>query len=123
MTNGSSVTLPVTAGTITITISSTSQGNKNDTLTWSGIQVRPTVGSTTSGTTGNILDKGTAPINGLTLTNANWGTLTEVAGAAVSLAVSGFPSPISAGVQGSATVTAFDAFGNIATAYSGTIKI
>jgi hypothetical protein len=37
------------------------------------------------------------------------------------LKVSGFPSPTTAGVQGTITVTAKDAYGNIATDYRGTI--
>ena len=35
--------------------------------------------------------------------------------------MAGFPSPIQAGVAGNFTVTALDAFGNIATGYGGTI--
>jgi len=41
--------------------------------------------------------------------------------AASTLSVTGFPSPITAGVAGSFTITARDAFGNIADGYSGTV--
>jgi Cadherin-like len=41
--------------------------------------------------------------------------------AAATLSVSGFPSPQVAGMAGSFTVTALDAFGNVATGYSGTV--
>jgi hypothetical protein len=41
--------------------------------------------------------------------------------AASTFQVSGFPSPISAGSSGAFTVTAFDAYGNQATNYTGTI--
>ncbi len=41
-------------------------------------------------------------------------------GAAASYAVAGFPSPRTAGVAGSFTVTAHDAYGNVATGYLGT---
>src|SRR5207245_1633315 len=41
--------------------------------------------------------------------------------AASSLVVSGFPSSIIAGVAGTFTVTAQDAYGNIATGYGGTV--
>ncbi len=41
--------------------------------------------------------------------------------AASSLVVSGFPSSITAGVAGNFTVTARDAYGNIATGYTGTV--
>jgi len=43
--------------------------------------------------------------------------------AASSLSVAGFPSPTTAGVAGSFTVTARDRFGNIATGYTGTIHL
>jgi hypothetical protein len=39
------------------------------------------------------------------------------------LVVSGFPSPTVAGVAHTVTVTAYDASGNVATGYSGTVKI
>src|SRR5262249_51621458 len=41
--------------------------------------------------------------------------------AASKLTVSGFPSPVTAGVAGSFAVTAKDAFGNTATGYAGTV--
>ena len=42
--------------------------------------------------------------------------------AASKLSVHGYPSPITAGVAGSFSVTALDPFGNIATGYSGTVQ-
>ena len=48
-------------------------------------------------------------------------TITVQLAVASSLRVAAFPSPIQAGVAGSFTVTALDAFGNTATAYTGTI--
>src|SRR5262249_60643620 len=42
--------------------------------------------------------------------------------AASTLTVSGFPSPTTAGVSNSFTVTAKDAFGNTATGYLGTVR-
>jgi hypothetical protein len=41
--------------------------------------------------------------------------------AAVSFVIAAFPSPTTAGTSGSFTVTAFDAFGNRATGYAGTV--
>jgi hypothetical protein len=41
--------------------------------------------------------------------------------AASSLLVTGFPSSVTAGVSGTFTVTAYDAFGNVATGYNGTV--
>src|SRR5205807_318570 len=43
------------------------------------------------------------------------------AAAASSLAVSGFPSPTTAGVAGTVTVTAQDPYGNTATGYAGAV--
>jgi hypothetical protein len=42
--------------------------------------------------------------------------------AASSLTLAGFPSPTTAGTAGNFTVTAHDAFGNIATGYAGTVR-
>jgi hypothetical protein len=49
-------------------------------------------------------------------------TLTIDPAAAATFVVSGFPSPTTAGVAGSFTVRAFDAFGNLATGYAGTVS-
>ncbi len=43
-------------------------------------------------------------------------------GDAQSLVVTGFPSPTQAGTAGSFTVTAYDAYGNVATGYTGTVS-
>ena len=43
------------------------------------------------------------------------------AAAARTLAVTGFPATDRAGVAGNVTVTAYDAYGNVATGYTGTI--
>ncbi len=45
------------------------------------------------------------------------------AGAASSLSVSGFPSPVAAGTQGNVTIAAYDACGNIATGYLGQMHL
>ena len=42
--------------------------------------------------------------------------------AASRFTVAGFPSPVTAGVAGSFTVTAWDAYGNRATGYTGTVR-
>ncbi len=44
-------------------------------------------------------------------------------GSATHFVVSGFPNPTTAGVAHSVTVTAYDAYGNLATGYLGTVKI
>jgi alpha-tubulin suppressor-like RCC1 family protein len=43
-------------------------------------------------------------------------------GSAASLTVTGFPNPTTAGVSQSLTVTAMDAYGNVATGYAGTVS-
>jgi|GEM_PF-1239745 len=45
------------------------------------------------------------------------------AGAAARFVVSGFTDPVTAGTASSVTVTAYDAYGNVATGYAGTVKI
>jgi RHS repeat-associated protein len=49
------------------------------------------------------------------------GTVTVAPAGAVTFAVAGFPTPDVTGVGHSFTVTAFDAFGNVATGYTGTV--
>jgi hypothetical protein len=66
----------VTATTITIEVCQVSSGSSISRLTWSGIRVRPNVG--TALPSGNITNSGTATIVGAP---ANYGTLTEVNGA------------------------------------------
>ncbi|MFZ5470911.1 MAG: hypothetical protein ACOZIN_15905 [Myxococcota bacterium] len=62
----------------------------------------------------------------LTASATNLTSATQVAridpGAAAVLRVAGFPSPIARGVAGAFTVTAHDAFGNVATSYQGTVR-
>jgi hypothetical protein len=55
-----------------------------------------------------------------TITGSQTGITVNPAAASV-LVVSGFPSPSTAGVPGSVTVTAEDAFGNTATGYTGMV--
>jgi hypothetical protein len=43
--------------------------------------------------------------------------------AAASFVVTGFPSPTTAGISGAFTITGFDAYGNKATGYTGTVHI
>ncbi len=50
-------------------------------------------------------------------------TVTITPAAASTLTVSGFPSPITAGTSGTITVTAKDAYGNVATGYTGTVHL
>ncbi|HEV3081337.1 MAG TPA: fibronectin type III domain-containing protein [Gemmataceae bacterium] len=70
----------------------------------------------------------TAANQSLTATDTVTGTITGAQtgisvtpAAASSLTVSGFPSPITAGVSGTFTVTAHDPYGNTSSGYTGTI--
>jgi hypothetical protein len=56
------------------------------------------------------------------LTKATSNTIVISAAATSSFVVTGFPSPITAGVAGAFTVTAQDAFGNATPAYLGTVS-
>lgn len=71
-------TATVAASTITITVTARDGGSGGGTtrssLTWSGIQVRPTACGTV---TGNITKSGTATIAGITNGTTSFGTLTE----------------------------------------------
>lgn len=73
--NGTSMAVTsITATAITFTVTATS--TRTNTLTWQGIQVRPTSSSPLA--TGNITKTGSSSISGITATT-NLGTLTEVA--------------------------------------------
>jgi hypothetical protein len=62
----------------------------------------------------------TLTVNDGTLSSTQMGIVVTPA-AAAALVVSGFPSPVTAGVAGMVTVTAKDAYGNVATGYTGTV--
>jgi hypothetical protein len=70
----------------------------------------------------------TAGTQSITATDKTTATITGTesgiavaAAAAGSFVVSGFPTSITAGISGTITVTAHDAFGNVATGYGGTV--
>ncbi len=70
----------------------------------------------------------TAGMQSITATDTTNGSLsgsevgiTVNAAAASSVTVAGFPSPVTAGVAGNLIVTLKDAFGNVASAYTGTV--
>src|SRR5207245_694513 len=70
----------------------------------------------------------TAGSQSLTVADANGITGNESGisvspAAASSLIVSGFASPSTAGVAGTFSVTAMDPYGNVATAYAGTVHV
>ncbi len=101
--------------TITITVSSRdTNGNIRVSLTWSGIQVRPT--ATTPLASGNITKSGTANIANVS-GSTNFGTLTKVAGATNKLVFTTSPVTAYVGIASSSiTVQRQDQYGNPNTA-------
>src|SRR5262249_22349563 len=63
-----------------------------------------------------------APVTSITLRNGEGVILVKPSAVARSFLVTGFPSPTTAGVPGSFTVTAEDPFGNVATGYTGAVQ-
>jgi hypothetical protein len=115
--DGDTIPLTVTTNTISFTITTKSKGQTRNTLTYSNICVRPTAGTPLA--SGNITNTGTSIFPNST---TNFGTLTEVPGSRLQSVVSGFPSPQTAGVAGSFTVTEQDQFGNVVSNYAGTVQ-
>jgi predicted outer membrane repeat protein len=80
-----------------------------------GVHTFSTTFKTTGTQTITATDKAASSVNG---THSG---ITVNPGALASFTVAGFPSPTTAGIAGTFTVTAFDAFGNVDTTYSGTV--
>ena len=94
---------------ITFTVTSKSNGQAKNTLTWQNVRVRPTAGTPLA--SGNITKIGTSAINSVA-NGTNLGTLTEVAGAVASILVSPDNATIDEGDSQSYTATSTDQFGN-----------
>ncbi len=115
--NGTPVngTIPAVVGmnrtTITLLISTAS--TVANTLTWTGIQVRPVGGYPLAG--GNITESGSSLLQGLVLSSGTWGALTEVAGAAARVGFAQQPTNAVAGaaIAPAVTVQVQDQFGNV----------
>jgi hypothetical protein len=123
----------LTTSSISFTVTSASNSSTKNTLTWQGIQVRPTASSPQ--VTGNLTKSGTSTISGVTNGTTNLGTLTETASipvcnptaptvttnAATSLSVTGATLNGTVSSNGAATTVTFDyglttAYGSSATA-------
>jgi len=105
-------TLTITIGHVSTVAGSITIGNVTP------IKVRVTAG-TPMAAAGNIfMTSGT--ITGIENGVTNFGTLTQVAGTAATLAIAGLDDPVVAGVDaGTFSITALDQFGNTATTYVG----
>jgi hypothetical protein len=127
----SNSTATVAAGTITIGVSaqdSTSFGSTTrSSITWAGIQVRPTAGTFPATNPGTITESAsdTATITGITAGTTSFGTLTEVAGAANAAHSTISPATASITANGTSTqvitVNAQDQFGNNVTTGGSTV--
>ncbi|MCK9396103.1 MAG: hypothetical protein M0Q44_10990 [Methylobacter sp.] len=98
----------ITATAITFTVTAVS--TRTNTLTWQGIQVRPTVSAPQA--SGNITHTGTSSITGVT-TSTNFGTLTEVASTPVcnpSTTIADGTNPANSTIGPGAAITDLDAF-------------
>jgi len=104
-----SYTQPSTLSVSSGTISPTSTGAFTDGV-WTG-QVTLTQSGTSISISTSEVGK-----------NGQSNTFVVNAGAAARFVVSGFTNPVTAGVAGSVTVTAEDAYGNVATGYTGTVQ-
>src|SRR5207253_10156251 len=80
-----------------------------DSVTLPGIKVRSTVTTLATGTMGC---SSVSNITGLACPGANFGTLTETAGAVTKLAVTSVPASATAATNFSVTVKSTDAYGN-----------
>ncbi len=91
-TGTSAAVTSITATQITFTV--TASSTRTNTLTWQGIQVRPTASSPQA--SGNITSSGTATLNGVIAGTTNFGTLTEVASTPVCTAGGGTTGSVTA---------------------------
>lgn len=115
-------TVTPTTTSISITVFGKS-ASKTCTITWSGIKVRPKVGTPLAATE-NITEGGNSVITGVT-SGANAGPLTEVAGAAKKLAFVQSPTntPATSSITPAVTVQVQDQYGNNRTTAADTQSI
>ena len=132
---GAAVSVSVSPSTDTVTAGATvpyaatakdTYGNTlppTTTATWGPPSAGSWNGATLSATLTTQV-QGTFTITATVGSASGTAQLTVNSGSAVSFTVSGFPSPVTAGATGnSVTVTAKDQQGNVATGYTGTVKI
>lgn len=112
----------VTPSNLTFTVTSASSNNVTCSLTWQNLRVRPTAGTNLA--SGDIVDLGTAIIQGVTTNSTGWGFFAEVAGTATKLAITTVPSAaVTAGADFPVqpVVQIHDQFGNLRTGDSTNI--
>src|SRR6185369_14919578 len=120
VSSGTSVAMSsVTSTQLTFTVTSSSASGVTNTLTWQNVRVRPSAGTPLA--LGNLTRSGTASVVGLS-TNANLGSLREVAGSASVLAIQTQPSSsATAGVAFAQqpVLQVCDQFGNLRSSANG----
>lgn len=116
-----SSTATVSSTSIQVTVNTPSSSNRASTLTWSGIQVRPSSGTPLAG--GHLYRSGTAILSGVP-SESDFGLLTELAGTSSRLTVQTQPS--SAASAGTVfaqqpVITIEDQFGNVQSTDNSTV--
>ncbi len=130
--NAASLALNPVSGLIGTSITATGQGfaaSSLVTITFPGYSITTTPTPVQTDTSGSFACSFNNPsfVSGAYIIQASDGTHTAPAtftvnpDVAITLSVTGFPSPVTAGTAASVTVTARDTYGNIATGYRGTV--
>jgi len=105
----------VTTSQIVFTVSTAAAGSTEDLLTWQNVEVQPAFGTPLA--SGSIVETGTASLNFFTQGpgGTNWGTLTEVPGAAARLAFVQQPADATYGdtISPGVTVDVLDRYNNL----------
>jgi len=105
----------VTTSQIVFTVSTAAAGSTEDLLTWQNVEVQPAFGTPLA--SGSIVETGTASLNFFTQGpgGTNWGTLTEVPGAAARLAFVQQPADATYGdtISPAVTVDVLDRYNNL----------
>ncbi|MFI5455745.1 MAG: choice-of-anchor Q domain-containing protein, partial [Isosphaerales bacterium] len=111
----------VTTSQIVFTVSTASAGGTEDLLTWQNVELQPASGTPLA--SGDIDETGTATLNDVTQGpgGTNWGTLTEVPGAATRLAFLQQPANTTYGdtISPSVTVDVLDQYNNLTNSTAG----
>ncbi len=114
----------VTSTQITFTVTTAAGAGTEDSLTWQNVEVQPSAGTPLA--SGNIYESGSASLVGVTQGpgGTNFGTLTEVPGAASQLVIHTQPSATATAGMVFATQPVIyeeDQFGNVETADNSTV--
>lgn len=121
LNGAASQTVTPAAAAITISVTRATSATCVASITWTGIAVMPASGTPLA--SGNITNSGTSAINGVSQGATNFGSLSEVPGAAAQLIFSVQPSPtstVSVDFPTKPAIAVEDQFGNIRTSDSAT---